>query len=161
MASMKTNMAGLMRWHRNNPRKRLGGYFTVDGKLLTHNQVLAVLEYAIEHNCKTEQDIPSDIVEKIVNGEIVPKKGGKRYYFTFGVGIDKPHRNCYHVIEADSYEAARDEMVNRFGLDWAFQYSEEQWKISKEKYDLMKNWRTVGEWHEGYTQAELFNLEEI
>ena len=60
-----------------------------------------------------------------------------------------------------SYEAARDEMVNRFGLDWAFQYSEEQWKISKEKYDLMKNWRTVGEWHEGYTQAELFNLEEI
>ena len=78
MASMKTNMAGLMRWHRNNPRKRLDGYFTVDGKSLTHNQVLAALEYAIEHNCKTEQDIPSDIVEKIVNGEIVPKKGGKQ-----------------------------------------------------------------------------------
>ena len=85
----------------------------------------------------------------------------ERYYFTFGVGIDKPHRNCYHVIEADSYEAARDEMVNRFGLDWAFQYSEEQWQVSKEEYDLMKNWRTVGEWHEVYTQAELFNLEEI
>lgn len=85
----------------------------------------------------------------------------ERYYFTFGVGLDKPHRNCYHVIEADSYEAASDEMVNCFGLDWAFQYSEEQWKVSKEKYDLMKNWRTVGEWHEGYTQAELFNLEEI
>lgn len=84
-----------------------------------------------------------------------------KFYFTFGVGIDKPHRNCYHVIEAESYEAARDEMVNCFGLDWAFQYSEEQWKVSKEKYDLMKNWRTVGEWHEGYTQAELFNLEEI
>lgn len=78
MASMKTNMAGLMRWHRNNPRKRLDGYFTVDGKSLTHNQVLAALEYAIEHNCKTEQDIPSDIVEKIVKGEIVPKKGGKQ-----------------------------------------------------------------------------------
>lgn len=46
---MKTNMAGLMRWHRNNPRKRLDGYFTVDGKSLTHNQVLAALEYAIEH----------------------------------------------------------------------------------------------------------------
>lgn len=85
----------------------------------------------------------------------------KKYYFTFGCGLDMPYRNCYHVIEADSYEAARDEMVNCFGLDWAFQYSEEQWKVSKEKYDLMKNWRTVGEWHEGYTQAELFNLEEI
>lgn len=27
--------------------------------------------------------------------------------------------------------------------------------------DRMKNWRTVGEWHEGYTQAELFNLKRI
>lgn len=79
MASMKTDMAGLMRWHRNNPRKRLDGYFTVDGKSLTHNQVLAALEYAIEHNCKTEQDIPSDIVEKIVNGDIVPKKWHEGY----------------------------------------------------------------------------------
>lgn len=73
---MKTNMAGLMRWHRNNPRKRLDGYFIHDGMLLTHNQVLAALEYAIEHNCSTEQDIPTDIVEKIVKGEIVPKEGG-------------------------------------------------------------------------------------
>nr|DAW36172.1 MAG TPA: HNH endonuclease [Caudoviricetes sp.] len=30
----------------------------------------------------------------------------ERYYFTFGVGIDKPHRCCYHVIEAASYEQA-------------------------------------------------------
>ena len=70
---MKTNMAGLMRWYRNNPRKRLDGYFTVDGKALTHNQVLAALEYAIEHNCRTEQDIPPIIVDKIVKDEIVPK----------------------------------------------------------------------------------------
>lgn len=73
---VKTNMAGLMRWHRNNPRKRLDGFFTVGGKALTHNQVLAVLEYAIEHNCKTEDDIPFDIVEKIVKGEIVTRRGG-------------------------------------------------------------------------------------
>jgi len=37
----------------------------------------------------------------------------KRYYFTFGVGIDKPHRNCYHVIEAESYKAAKGEDVFR------------------------------------------------
>lgn len=73
-----TNMAGLMRWYRNNPRKRLDGYFAVGEKLLTHNQVLAALEYAIEHNCRTEQDISSDIVEKIIKGEIVPKKGDKK-----------------------------------------------------------------------------------
>ena len=75
---MKTNMAGLMRWYSNNPRKRLDGFFVVDGKALTHNQVLAALEYAIEHNCRTEQDIPTDIVEKIIKCEIVPKKGGKQ-----------------------------------------------------------------------------------
>lgn len=75
---MKTNMAGLMRWHRNNPRKRLDGFFTFRGKALTHNQVLATLEYAIENNCRTEQDIPTDIVEKIIKGEIVPKKGGEQ-----------------------------------------------------------------------------------
>lgn len=27
--------------------------------------------------------------------------------------------------------------------------------------DHMRNWRTIGEWHEGYTHAELFNLKEI
>ena len=45
----------------------------------------------------------------------------ERYYFTFGVGIDKPHRNCYHVIEAENYAEARDEMFREFGQDWAFQ----------------------------------------
>ncbi|MBR1725299.1 MAG: hypothetical protein IJ724_01385 [Muribaculaceae bacterium] len=73
-----TNMAGFMRWYKKHPRVRLDGYFAVGGKLLTHNQVLAALEYAIEHNCRTEQDIPTDIVEKIVNGEIVPKEGGEQ-----------------------------------------------------------------------------------
>ena len=75
---VKTNMAGLMRWHRNHPRKRLDGFFAVGGKALTHNQVLAVLEYAIEHNCETEDDIPLDIVEKIIKGEIVPRRGGNQ-----------------------------------------------------------------------------------
>lgn len=73
----------------------------------------------------------------------------------------KKKKRCYHVIEAESCMAARVEMFNKFGACWAFQYTEEQWQVSKEKYDLMQNWRTVGEWHEGYTQAELFNLEEI
>lgn len=84
-----------------------------------------------------------------------------KFYFTFSVGIDDPNRNCYHVIEAKDYHSARDEMVRVFGQHWCSQYTEEQWQVSKEEYDLMRNWRTVGEWHEGYTQAELFNLEEI
>lgn len=57
----------------------------------------------------------------------------ERYYFTFGCGIDDPHRNCYTIIEAESYEAARDEMVRRFGTKWAFQYTEDEWFIDPQK----------------------------
>lgn len=85
----------------------------------------------------------------------------ERYYFTFCAGVASPHSNCYHVIEAEDEASARNKMFETFGQAWAFQYTEEQWQISKEKYDLMQNWRTVGEWHEGYTQAELYNLKRI
>jgi len=89
----------------------------------------------------------------------------KRWYFTFGCGIDDPHRNCYTVIEAGSYESAREEMVRRFGIKWAFQYSEEEWTIDP-KND--KNFRIKAKMHspdpnrnEPITQAELYNLTRI
>ena len=66
----------------------------------------------------------------------------KKWYFTFGFG--QVHENCYHVIEAESYGEARDRMVEKFGLKWAFQYSEEQWTLE-----------------DGRTQAETWNLREI
>ena len=30
-----------------------------------------------------------------------------KYYFTFGCGIDTPHRNCYHVEVAEDFGKAR------------------------------------------------------
>ena len=50
-----------------------------------------------------------------------------KYYFTFLMS-DSPRRMCYHVEEG-SYEEARNKMVAKYGTDWAFQYSEEEWKI--------------------------------
>lgn len=44
----------------------------------------------------------------------------KKYYFTFGCGIDTPHRNCYHVEIAEDYGKAREQMVDKFGIDWLF-----------------------------------------
>lgn len=86
----------------------------------------------------------------------------KKYYFTFGCGIDDPHRNCYTVIEANSYSEARDIMVDRFGLKWAFQYDENEWIIDPIKD---KNYMFKAEIHgkdpnrtEPITQAELYNL---
>ena len=46
----------------------------------------------------------------------------KKFYFTFGCGIDDLHRNCYHVIEAENEKSARDEMFRRFGDKWFTNY---------------------------------------
>jgi len=52
-----------------------------------------------------------------------------KFYFTFGCGIDDPHRNCYTVIEAKDDGEARDIMFDRFGNKWSMQYTEDQWMI--------------------------------
>ena len=43
-----------------------------------------------------------------------------KWYFTFGFG--QPHENCYHVIEAENSNEARNTMFERFGGKWAMQY---------------------------------------
>ena len=65
-----------------------------------------------------------------------------KFYFTFGFG--QVHENGFYVIFADNHEKARDEMVEKFGLKWAFQYTEKEWFNS-----------------EGISQEEEFNLQEI
>ena len=65
-----------------------------------------------------------------------------KFYFTFGFG--QKYENCFTVIKALSRLEARVTMVEKFGLTWAFQYSEEQW-FNKE----------------GVSQQEEYNLREI
>lgn len=85
-----------------------------------------------------------------------------RYYFTFGCGIDDPYRNCYHVEVAEDYGKAREQMIDKFGIDWAFQYSEDEWLIKYEDYlKFLGTERCFTPWYEGFTQAEMFNLKEI
>ncbi len=47
------------------------------------------------------------------------------YYFTFG--YDQPHQGYYVKIKGD-YGTARQKMCEKYGIKWAFQYSEEEWK---------------------------------
>lgn len=85
-----------------------------------------------------------------------------RYYFTFGYDVDVVHRNCYHVEVAKNYMKAREQMIDKFGTDWAFQYSEDEWLIKYEDYlKFLGTERCHIPWHEGFTQAEIFNLKEI
>lgn len=83
-----------------------------------------------------------------------------KYYFTFLMS-DSPRRMCYYVEEG-TYEEARQKMVDKYGTDWAFQYSEEEWKISRKQYERISNINMMSTpYQEGMTQADLYNLKEI
>ena len=45
------------------------------------------------------------------------------YVFTFGSGQKHAHR---YVKIRGTYEEARQKMVDRYGLSWGFQYSEQE-----------------------------------
>lgn len=47
------------------------------------------------------------------------------WYFTFGCG--QPNAGHYVKIRG-TFSSARKEMVRRYGIKWAFQYSEEEWR---------------------------------
>lgn len=55
------------------------------------------------------------------------------YYLTFGQ--TNPLKNGYIKIIADSYEEARQRVIQEFGLKWAGLYneSESQWGMTSEK----------------------------
>lgn len=51
------------------------------------------------------------------------------WVFTFGCG----HRNRGHYVRIyGTFEGARAEMVRRYGREWAFQYTQEQWDEAEE-----------------------------
>lgn len=89
----------------------------------------------------------------------------KKYYFTFSCGVSDPYRNCYTVIEAKSYETARELMFKKYGNQWAFQYTEDEWIIDPAKDPYFKKKAIVFGWNtdgtKPVTQAELYNLTEI
>lgn len=57
---MTTNMVGLRRWMDAHPRKNCAGYFSVNGKPLTHKEVVMVVDYCVNHGYRTEEDIPDE-----------------------------------------------------------------------------------------------------
>jgi len=89
----------------------------------------------------------------------------EKWYFTFGCGSDDPHRNCYTVIEAKDYADARKEMIRRFGVKWAFQYSEKQWMINPQESEYYKYqcmlYGCDPKRTEPISQAQLYNLTRI
>ena len=69
-----TNMRGFQRWMREHPRKRTDGFFTFEGKELSHSQVKAIVNYAIKKGYETDADIPSDEVARIIKPRQAPRE---------------------------------------------------------------------------------------
>lgn len=62
-----TNMKGFQKWMKAHPRKRLDGYFSVGERYLTHAEVVKIVNYAVEHGYRTDADIPSEVLTKLLS----------------------------------------------------------------------------------------------
>ena len=69
MMKMKTNMVGLRRWMDAHPRKNCAGYFVVNGKPLTHQEVVKVVDYCVSKGYRTEDELPDDELAALLNWE--------------------------------------------------------------------------------------------
>ena len=55
------------------------------------------------------------------------------WYFTFGVNTDKANK---FYKSHGTYDEAREDMVNKFGQKWAFQYNEKEFLPQIERFNL-------------------------
>lgn len=62
----------------------------------------------------------------------------KKYIFTFGIGT--PNKRRYQVIYAKDYEAARNLMLQTWGKEWCWQYSEEAWAVTLNNCPVMREY---------------------
>lgn len=66
---VETNMKGFLRWMKQHPRRRLDGFFSVGDRNLTHDEVVRVVNYAVEHGYRTDADIPGEELAKLLKDE--------------------------------------------------------------------------------------------
>ena len=59
-------MRGFQKWMMEHPRKRTDGYFSFGGKELTHEQIKRIVDYAVQKGYRTEVDIPSEEIIKLL-----------------------------------------------------------------------------------------------
>lgn len=65
-----TNMRGFQRWMRQHPRKKVTGYFSFGGRELTHNEIVKIVNYAVEKGYETDADIPADEIMQFLEKPI-------------------------------------------------------------------------------------------
>lgn len=64
-----TNMKGFQSWMKAHPKKNLAGYFLIGDRELTHNEVVKIVNYAVEKGYRTDADIPGEELAKLLEDE--------------------------------------------------------------------------------------------
>jgi hypothetical protein len=64
-----TNMKGFQKWMKAHPKKNLAGYFSIGDRELTHNEVVKIVNYAVEKGYRTDADIPGEELAKLLEDE--------------------------------------------------------------------------------------------
>jgi len=59
-------MKGFQRYMKANPKKNLDGYFNIGDRELTHNEVVKIVNYAVEKGYRTDADIPGEELAKLL-----------------------------------------------------------------------------------------------
>ena len=52
-----------------HPKKNLAGYFSIGDRVLKHNEVVKIVNYAVEKGYRTEADIPSEELANLLEDE--------------------------------------------------------------------------------------------
>ena len=63
---IRTNMRGFQKWMKAHPKKNLAGCFHVGDRDLTHNEVVKIVNYAVEKGYRTDADIPGEELAKLL-----------------------------------------------------------------------------------------------
>lgn len=75
----------------------------------------------------TMEEMCGMMCDNVIPAPKKPKKAGW-WIFTFGCGHE--HAGKYVKIHG-TFSEARQKMFDKYGEDWAFQYSEENWETMK------------------------------
>lgn len=60
----------------------------------------------------------------------------RSWFFSFGCGIDQPHRSKYVEVMANNADEAAEKMESIFGREWCMQYQDRE-SIGVERYGLI------------------------
>jgi len=150
------------RYGKGLPRYTGGKFSKLEWRPITYTFMRKNAEKFFGKQSKRNQEKVFAGVQQIISS--LKEKEYKNWYFTFGCGDEKNKKNYVRIV-AKSESEARERMIQEYGTQWSFDYSEEDWVIYP---DTDPYWRTKAQWHgfdinrtEPITQAELYGLSEI